>query len=305
MRKYRGGRSAPARAAPIHLVHILTGCSFAMHLRTFAPLLMCFALAACAHAPVANGPVNGVGQLAADAVATVDTAAFARGSFTAADGTVLPYRILPPRHVRAGQRYPLVLQLHGSGGIGTDNTAQLDRLARSWAMPATRDRYPAYVLVPQFAGRSAHYGAAAADQAATAAPTLLAALALARHVAATHPVDTSRIYAVGFSMGGSAAWLSPTLAPDQFAAIVSIAGIAPPDSAASAYIQVPVLAMHGDTDEENPITADRRFVRALRARGGHAVLREYHGLAHQPPADIVPGTWWRDWLFQQKQTPPH
>jgi pimeloyl-ACP methyl ester carboxylesterase len=153
-------------------------------------------------------------------------------------------------------------------------------------------------------GRSANYGPAAPDQAATAAPALHAALALVRHVAATHRVDTSRIYAVGFSMGGSAAWLSPTLAPGQFAAIVPIAGIAPPNTAASAYTHLPVLAMHGDTDDENPITADRRFVRVLRVRGGQAVLREYHGLAHQPPADIVPGTWWRDWLFQQKQMLP-
>lgn len=275
-----------------------------MPLRPPVALLMCLALAACAPASATHAPVTGVGPLAADAVATVDTELFARGSFTAADGTVLPYRILPPRHVRAGQRYPLVLQFHSSGGIGTDNAAQLDRLARSWAMPATRERYPAYVLVPQFAGRSANYGPAAADQAATAAPALHAALALVRHVAATHRVDTSRIYAVGFSMGGSAAWLSPTLAPGQFAAIVPIAGIAPPNTAASAYTHVPVLAMHGDTDKENPITADRRFVRVLRARGGQAVLREYHGLAHQPPADIVPGTWWRDWLFQQKQIPP-
>ena len=197
-----------------------------MPLRPPVALLMCLAFATGAAASATNAPVTGVGPLAADAVATVDTELFARGSFTAADGTVLPYRILPPRHVRAGQRYPLVLQFHSSGGIGTDNAAQLDRLARSWAMPATRERYPAYVLVPQFAGRSANYGPAAADQAATAAPALHAALALVRHVATTHRVDTSRIYAVGFSMGGSAAWLSPTLAPGQFAAIVPIAGIA-------------------------------------------------------------------------------
>jgi len=46
--------------------------------------------------------VKGVGPLAADAVATVDTAVFARGSFTAADGTVLPYRILPPADIVPG-----------------------------------------------------------------------------------------------------------------------------------------------------------------------------------------------------------
>lgn len=269
--------------------------------RNLVLILLCVALGSCAHPRASPTRVLGVGPLARDAAA-VDIRQFERGRFTAADGSVLPYRILPPQPLRAGQRYPLVLQLHGSGGIGTDNASQLDRLARSWALPATRERYPAYVLVPQFAHRSANYGPVDPAQAAVPAPALDAALALVRQVAATHPVDASRIYAVGFSMGGSAAWLSPTLAPELFAAIVPVSGIAPADSAAPVYRHLPVLALHGDADQENPITADRRFVRAVQAQGGPARLREYHGLDHQPPADLVPGTWWRDWLFQQKQT---
>ena len=30
-------------------------------------------------------------------------------------------------------------------------------------------------------------------------------------------------------------------------------------------------------------------------------LREYAGLGHQPPGDLVPGTWWRDWLFARRR----
>jgi hypothetical protein len=29
-------------------------------------------------------------------------------------------------------------------------------------------------------------------------------------------------------------------------------------------------------------------------------LREYKGLKHQPPSDVYPGYWWRDWLFSQQ-----
>ncbi|MCF7751313.1 dienelactone hydrolase family protein [Bacillus subtilis subsp. subtilis] len=264
-------------------------------------LFLSTALTGCAHAP---GPerVAGIPALATDAVAAVDVGQFEVGRFIAADGTVVPYRLLRPASVRQGQRYPLVLQLHGSGGIGTDNASQLDRLARSWAMPATRERYPAYVLVPQFATRSANYGPASPTQAAQAAPVLGAALELANAFATSHPVDRSRIYAVGFSMGGSAAWLSPTLDPGMFAAIVPISGIAPADSAAARFKELPVLVMHGDADEENPITADQRFFRAVQASGGTQMrFRHYQGLAHQPAADLLPGLWWRDWLFQQRR----
>ena len=37
----------------------------------------------------------------------------------------LPYRLLPPPEVHGGQRYPLVIVLHGSDAVGTDNRAQL------------------------------------------------------------------------------------------------------------------------------------------------------------------------------------
>lgn len=275
-----------------------------MHPRT-ALILLAVALAGCTHAPTVPEHVAGIPALASDAMAAVDIGTFETGQFTAADGTLLAYRLLRPAQVRAGQRYPLILQLHGSGGIGTDNASQLDRLARSWAMPDTRARYPAYILVPQFAVRSANYGPASPTQAAQPSPVLGAAMELTRSVVADHPVDRSRIYAVGFSMGGSAAWLAPTLDPGLFAAIVPISGIAPANSAAAVFKQVPVLVLHGDADPENPITADRRFFNAVQATGSTQIrLREYQGLGHQPAADIQPGFWWRDWLFQQQRAAP-
>lgn len=271
-----------------------------MFLRNVLLLCLCATASGCATSSVPTETLLGVAPMAMDAVAAAQVDAFTSGTFTAADGTVVPYRVLPPLHARAGQRYPLVLQLHGSGGIGTDNARQLDRLARSWALPATRERYPAYILVPQFATRSANYGAASPAQAAEPAPVLGAALELTRAFASTHPVDAARIYAVGFSMGGSAAWLVPTLDPSLFAAIMPVSGIAPADRWSAALTPVPALVLHGTADAENPITADRRFVRALQARGAQQVrLREYYGLGHQPPADLVPGAWWRDWLFGQ------
>lgn len=259
-------------------------------------------LAACAHGCAAAELVVGVAPLGKEVVASVDTGQFETGSFTSGNGTVIPYRLLRPSTLQAGTTYPLVIQLHGSGGIGRDNSSQLDRLAKSWAMPEIRLHYPAYVLVPQFPERSANYGPASADQHAQASPVLSAALELANEITADNPVDSTRIYALGFSMGGSAAWLLPTLQPDLLAAIVPISGIAPADEHAAAFKNLPVLAMHGNADDENPITADKRFVAAVLAAGAKQIqLREYEALPHAPPADIHPGNWWRDWLFQQRR----
>lgn len=180
--------------------------------------------------------------------------------------------------------------------------AQLDAMAKSWAMAEMRSRYQAYVLVPQFPIRSANYGSASPEQFAEPSSALDDVQELITSFASTHAVDTSRIYATGFSMGGSAAWLLPQRSPNTFAAIVPISGIAPSNSDASSYLNVPILAMHGNADNENPITADKRFIKAIAYFGGtKARLFEYQGLGHLPPADAYPGYWWRDWLFKQQR----
>ncbi len=104
--------------------------------------------AACGARPRVVAPVDG---------SRGDPAAFAAADYRTADGTPLPYRLLTPATTAKGHRYPLVVLLHGSGAIGTDNTAQLGPFATGWDAQATRARYPAYVLVPQFPARTVEY----------------------------------------------------------------------------------------------------------------------------------------------------
>lgn len=259
-------------------------------------------LVGCSHVSQNAERVAGAAPLAPDVFSSVEVGQFKPGKFAAADGLTLPYRVLPPSHLKKGAAYPLIVQFHGSGGVGTDNASQLERLAKSWAMPDVRERYQAYVLAPQFPIRSANYGPAAPDQKALPSAALNAAIELVKDFSSRHQVDASRVYAVGFSMGGSAAWLSPTLDPSLFAAIVTIAGIAPDNAHAAVFRDLPALVLHGNSDDENPITADRRFLSAIKDVGGQRVrFREYDGLAHQLPDDIYPGFWWRDWLLRQQR----
>lgn len=274
-----------------------------MHRRVFPLILSLFAaLTGCSHQMLQTEIVKGGVPLTRSVVAAVDSDAYYAGSFTGTNGVTLPYRVLPPRQLEQGVRYPLVLQLHGSGGIGTDNVQQLDVLARTWAVPAIRDKYRAWVLVPQFPVRSANYGPPSVDQHAEHDQVLLTALELLEHFSSENMVDQSRIYASGFSMGGSAAWLAAMLKPKLFAAIVPISGIAPDKHAARGLKDVPVWVMHGNADPENPIAPDLRLAQAIRALGGERILfREYDGLDHRLHEDLFPGYWWRDWLFKQRR----
>lgn len=265
-------------------------------------LALCVATSGCASTTAKHNIIKNSTPLAKDVVASIKPADFDAAAFKASDGTILQYRVLTPSSILRGHFYPLVLQLHGSGGIGTDNLMQLDRLAKTWAMPDLRRRYQTYVLIPQFPIRSANYGAPSPDQHAEHSPALSAALELVDEFISHHAVDKSKVYAVGFSMGGSATWLAPTLRPNLFAAVVPISGIAPENSFAPIFKDLPTLVIHGNSDTENPIIADRRFANeVVRVGGKTIVFREYEGLDHQLPAEIFPGYSWRDWLFEQSR----
>ncbi|HNV79883.1 MAG TPA: prolyl oligopeptidase family serine peptidase [Thermomonas sp.] len=269
-------------------------------------VLACVALLAGCAGNAGETLVRGTPPLDRSPAAAISADDFVAGSFTARDGTTLPYRLLTPAHIEPGRRYPLIVQFHGSGAIGSDNRAQVERdfAARAWAIPAIRARHPAFVLVPQFPVRSANYDDPMVPRSAVAAPALGAALELVDAVIARQPVDRTRLYASGFSMGGSATWLSLLARPDLFAAAVPISGIAPDRAVADQLTHVPILVLHGDADSENPIDADRAMVAAIRAAGGRQVrMRRYVGLAHMPPGDLVPGDRWRDWLFAQHRDP--
>jgi predicted peptidase len=264
-------------------------------------LVLCMLVTSCMHSTNVQQLVPHAQPLADTTIAEADTGLFESGQFIAPNGTVLPYRLLHPAHVEADQRYPLVLHLHGAGEIGNDNQKQLDRIARSWAMPDIRIHYPTYVLVPQFPTRSANYSTVGGERISEASPVLRAAMDLLEQMTSQHAVDTSRIYAVGFSMGASSTWHAPLLEPTRFAAIVPVAGVAPDIQHASALHALPILILHGNADEVNSIHSSQHFLAALQKAGHHHVaLREYDGLGHQPASDLYPGHWWRRWLFQQR-----
>lgn len=268
-----------------------------------AVVLFCAWLGACASVDTGIDRIETAPPVLDSAVLkALPDSGFEAGEFSAKNGVRIPYRWLAPANADPDERYPLVVMLHGSDQIGTDNAAQLGGLVRSWASPELRSRYPVYVLAPQFPTRSAEYDDPAKPQLARATPALTAALDMVDSFAAEHSVDRRRIYVVGFSMGGSASWLAPLLRPDLFAAAVPMSGIAPERTSASRLVDLPILALHGDADTENPIDSDRAMIAAIRAAGGErARLREYAGLDHGVAGDVFFGAWWRDWMFDQKR----
>src|SRR2546430_14441154 len=65
----------------------------------------------------------------------------------------MPYRLFVPPAYDKDKQYALVLWLHGAGGAGTDNRAQIsaDQVlgTHTWTKPQNQTKHPAFVLVPQ------------------------------------------------------------------------------------------------------------------------------------------------------------
>ncbi|HEX6041328.1 alpha/beta hydrolase-fold protein, partial [Longimicrobium sp.] len=227
-------------------------------------------------------------------------------TFRGSNGVEMPYRLLAPENARPGERYPLVVVFHGSGEMGTDNARQLDRFPRAWARPEIRRAYPAYVLAPQMPERSANYTAPpdSARRASTPGRPLFTALELVDRLRQELPIDPSRVYAIGFSMGGSTTFQAVAHRPDLFAAAIPIAGV-PDPAQAERTARTPLWIIHGNSDEANPIGPDRAFLPVLAAvPGARVTFWEYDAGEHRVPVDLLTTDAFARWLWAHRKTHP-
>jgi predicted peptidase len=166
---------------------------------------------------------------------------------------------------KSERRWPLILFLHGSGERGND--------VRSVARHG-----PPKLLEARGDGPGAEAGRLLAENFIVVSPQCPknawwdteALRALLEEIIATQPVDESRVYLTGLSMGGFATWELGLADPERFAAIVPICG---GGSFAPLFVsdnqkRVPlrslgVWAFHGAKDPTVPVAESERMLAAL------------------------------------------
>jgi predicted peptidase len=199
---------------------------------------------------------------------------------------VMPYRLFRPQ---ADGTLPLVVYLHGSGGLGDDNMKQLGLGnvfgTRVWLLPENQRRFPCYVVIPQtdrgwnrydFSQQSAKEVPGLGDGSRLA---LGIVDSLCREFSHESAIDDRRIYVTGQSMGGAGAWNMITSRPNFFAAAVICCGSISPDDGTGS-ISTPVWNFHGSSDQTVPVSASRDRMAARRNAGGRPLYTEYPGVDH-------------------------
>jgi len=216
----------------------------------------------------------------------------------------LPYRFHAPTVSKSGQRYPLVVLMHGAGSRGTDNVRQVNNGGRDlfdWSRRMGRDFF---FLAPQCpAGRQwvdGPWGALTHTMSERPNSQMATALELIEETVRREAVDPARVYVMGISMGGYATWELLQRRPDLFAGALPCCGGG--DVALAGRLKdVPVWAFHGDDDGVVPVSRSRDMVAALRNVGAPVLYREYPGVNHDCWTRTFADDTVFDWLFAQKK----
>ncbi len=218
------------------------------------------------------------------------------------------YRLLAPPHVEPGERYPLLVFLHGAGERGRDNEASLKYLPELMARAPYRDRHAAYVLVPQCRDGQRWVEADWAAKRSSRmrpdpSPMMAMAMALLDGTLRTLPIDLDRVYLAGISMGGYGAWELAARRPGTFAAVVPVCG-GGDEGTGQLLAFTSIWAWHGGADPVVPTARTRSMIEAIRAAGGTPKYTEPAGVGHMVfEQAFAPASGVMDWLFAQHRGP--
>ena len=209
------------------------------------------------------------------------------------DPSTLNYLLFLPRDTSAtiNGKYPLIISLHGIGERGSD----LWRV-KGEGLPKIldgKDTFPFIVVSPQCPSSTEWYFNDGVQ---------LKINKLIDSVIARYPVDTSRIYLTGFSMGGIGTLDLAIRYPHRFAALIPIAFRIEDGWNLCTIKDIPMWAFHGQLDPIIPLYKAQSVIDTLNSCGGNPTFTIYSDLFHDAWTRTYNNSEIYDWLLsKQKQ----
>lgn len=229
---------------------------------------------------------------------------FEAKTYAHADGKILSYRIHIPRNQNPAKKLPLILLFHGAGERGDDNLRQLRHGGEAMMAYVNKTTTPVIILAPQCPNGKqwvdTPWGADSHTMPAKPSETMQLVIDLLAEVRAKFPVDETRIYVTGLSMGGFGTWDILQRMPETFAAAMPVCGGG--DSAMAVKIKdIPIRVFHGGIDTVVKTKRSQDMVAALKAAGSKVEYTEYEGIAHDSWTKTYADDKNLAWLLAQKK----
>jgi predicted peptidase len=223
---------------------------------------------------------------------------FTAKTFKSASGESLLYRLFVPANYDRRKKYPLIVYLHGSGGLGNDNLKQLQLgnfyMIDRFTQAETQTRYPAFVVAPQ----TQSDGWAAGEDHITPLPQLRRVVDLIGELRRTYSIDATRLYVAGQSLGGFGTFAIISAYPRMFAAGIPLCG-GGNESDAARYKGTALWVFHGEKDASVSVNQSRQMVAAIKKAGGQVKYTEYPGEGHSIWTIVAKEPDLMQWLFSQ------
>lgn len=225
-------------------------------------------------------------------------------SYTATDGTTLPYRLYVPYDYDRTKEYPVLLFMHGAGERGNNNTGNMNHMLTDMFSLENSPLWDCIIIAPQCPDGQQWVDTPWSEggyrvEDVPESNENKAVLEIVDLVAETFPTDKDRYYVVGLSMGGFAAWDLIMRHSDIFAAAVPLCGGAD-YTQASLLVDMPIYTIHDKRDADVPCMGTKEMVVALEILGSEVLhYEELSGHGHNVWGYAARKLEIWTWLFEQ------
>ncbi len=227
-------------------------------------------------------------------------------------GLIQPFRLYVPEKIKPGEKYPLILHLHGHGERGRDNKYTELRLveARLFLTKKGAARYPCFVVAPQ-CGENEYWGhrkdnGDIADCLRLAVGTVCALKGKSDYRDYNNSLDPDRIYETGLSSGGEGVWQLAAEFPDIFAAAAPVASGVDAEWLGRQKLKIPLWAFFSSDDNVyGPDGTWQTWHAARRAEGATdrrvTVFSKGLQYGHSSWRGAYAEEEFAEWLFRQRK----
>ncbi len=220
--------------------------------------------------------------------------------------TSINYRIIKPDKPRLN--YPLLVMLHGTGERGNDNIKPIKALSIN-LLKNIANKYETYILIPQCnqgnywiqKKESGIHNFNTFNLDTKKSKNIESVEKIIEKIISLAPIDTSRIYCMGHSMGGGGTVALAIRNPNKFAAITPIS-CAVDHYNTNQFAQTPALIVIGEKDPFFSIEQiDSLTNKVNKIKDAEIKLKVIKNANHNIYRDVVEDNETINWIFQHKK----